>query len=145
MRSVADYNYEKLRANGQPVAKIQARHSGHGASAATSDEAGGLEPVLFLSEKADVMLTSNLWAEAGLCNGSFGVVEEFWYAKNVGPPNLPIAVLVHFPGYTGPGFCHNCEKCLPIPPKVFDWMADGKYMTRQQIPLRLRYAMTIYK
>ena len=33
------------------------------------------------------MLTSNLWAEAGLCNGSFGVLEEFWYAENVGLPN----------------------------------------------------------
>ena len=43
-----------------------------------------------------------------------------------------------------PVFCHNCEKYLPIPPKVFDWMADGTYMTRQQIPLR-RYATTIHK
>ena len=68
-KSVAYYNYEKLRANGQPVAKIQARHPGHGASAATSYEAGGLELVLILSKKADVMLTSNLWAEAGLWSG----------------------------------------------------------------------------
>ena len=60
-KSVADYNYEKLRANGQPVAKIQARHSGHGASAATSDEAGGLQPVLFLSKRADVMLRESCW------------------------------------------------------------------------------------
>ena len=40
-----DYNYEKLRANGHLVAKIQTRHSGHGASAATSDEACGIELV----------------------------------------------------------------------------------------------------
>ena len=66
------------------------------------------------------MLTSNLWTKAGLYNGSFGVVEEFWYAENVGPPNLPIAVLFHFPGYTGPGFCQNCEKCLLVSPKVID-------------------------
>jgi hypothetical protein len=32
---------------GQPVAKIQAKHSGHGASAGTSDEPGGLDAVLF--------------------------------------------------------------------------------------------------
>ena len=54
-------------------------------------------------------------------------------------------MLAHFAGYTGPSFCQNCEKCLAIPPKVFDWMADGKYMTRQQIPLRLGYAMTVHK
>ena len=91
------------------------------------------------------MVLQSYPAEAGLCNGSFGVVEEFWYAENVGPSNLPIAVMVRFPCYTGHGFCHNCEKRLPIPPKVFDWMADGNYMTRQQIPLRSRYAMTIHK
>ena len=68
------------------------------------------------------------------------MVKEFWYAENVGPPNLPVAVLVCVPG-----FCHNCDKHLPIPPKVFDWIADGKYMTREQIPSKLRYTMTIYK
>ena len=46
-KSVAEYNYEKLLQIGQPLVKIQARHSGCGARAATSDEAGGLEPVLF--------------------------------------------------------------------------------------------------
>ena len=50
-KSVAEYNYEKLLENGQPVAKIQAKHSGRGANTATSDEAGGLEAVLFLSTR----------------------------------------------------------------------------------------------
>ena len=42
-KSVAEYNYQKLLENGQPVAKIKAKHSGQGTSAAMSDEAGGLE------------------------------------------------------------------------------------------------------
>ena len=91
-KSVAEYNYEKLLQLGQPVAKIQAKHSGHGASAATSDEAGGLDAVLFLATKAEVMLTCNLWAEVALCNGSFGTIEQIWFAENMGTPNLPIAV-----------------------------------------------------
>jgi hypothetical protein len=95
-KSVAEYNYEKLLQLGQPVTKIQAKHSGHGASVATLDEAGGLDAVMFLSAKAEVMLTCNLWAEVGLCNGSFGTIEQIWFAENMGPPNLPIAVLVHF-------------------------------------------------
>ena len=144
-KSVAEYNYEKLLQIGQPVAKIQAKHSGHGASAATSDDAGGLEAVLFLSRKAEVMLTCNLWAEVGLCNGSFGTIEQFWFAENMGPPNLPVAVLVHFHRYSGPAFLHACPKCIPVPPRVFEWMADGKHLSRQQVPLRLRYAMTIHK
>ncbi|CAB4027966.1 ATP-dependent DNA helicase PIF1-like [Paramuricea clavata] len=138
-------NYEKLLQLGQPVAKIQAKHSGHGASAATSDEAGGLDAVLFLSTKAEVMLTCNLWAEVGLCNGSFGTIEQIWFAENMGPPNLLIAVLVHFHSYTGPAFLDACSKCIPVPPKVFEWVADGKCLSRQQVPLRLRYAMTIHK
>ena len=144
-KSVAEYNYEKLLQIGQPVAKIQAKHSGHGASAATSDDAGGLEAVLFLSRKAEVMLTCNLWAEVGLCNGSFGTIEQFWFAENMGPPNLPVAVLVHFHRYSGPAFLDACPKCIPVPPRVFEWMADGKHLSRQQVPLRLRYAMTIHK
>ena len=144
-KSVAEYNYEKLLQIGQPVAKIQAKHSGHGASAATSDDAGGLEAVLFLSRKAEAMLTCNLWAEVGLCNGSFGTIEQFWFAENMGPPNLPVAVLVHFHRYSGPAFLDTCPKCIPVPPRVFEWMADGKHLSRQQVPLRLRYAMTIHK
>ena len=51
-----------------------------------ADEAGGLDAVVFLSKNAEVvflsknaevMLTSNIWAEVGLCDGSFGVVEQF--------------------------------------------------------------------
>jgi ATP-dependent DNA helicase PIF1 len=144
-KSVAEYNYEKLLQLRQPVAKIQAKHSGHGASAATSDEPGGLDAVLFLSTKAEVMLTCNLWAEVGLCNGSFGTIKQIWFAENLGPPNLPIAILVHFHSYSGPAFLDPCSKCIPVPPKVFEWMADGKYLSRQQVPLRLRYAMTIHK
>ena len=70
---------------------------------------------------------------------------SFWYAEVAGTPSLPIAVLVDFPGYTGQGFINACEKWLPVPPNVFEWMVDGKYLLQQQIPLRLRYAMAIHK
>ena len=136
-KSVAEYNYTKLLELGQPVAKIQAKHSGRGASAATSEEAGGLEAVLFLSAKAEVMLTSNLWTEVDLCNGSLGTIEQIWFGENMGPPNLPVAVLVHFPQLLWPCI-PRCPKCIPVPPKMFEWMS------RQQVPLRLRYAMTIH-
>ena len=91
-KSVAEYNYQKLLENGQPVAKIKAKHSVHRASAATSD--GGLEAVLFISTKAEVMLTCDLWAEVGLCNGSFGTIEQIWFAENMGPPNLPVVLFI---------------------------------------------------
>ena len=91
------------------MAKIHAKHPCHTASAAMSDEAGGLETVLFISNIAEVMLAFNIWAEVGLCNGAFGIIEQIWLAENVGPPNLPIAVLVHFPSYSGPSFLTACS------------------------------------
>ena len=53
--------------------------------------------------------------------------------------------IVHFTGYTGPQCFNTCAKCVPVPPRVFDWMDKGKHLSRQQVPLRLRYAMTIHK
>ena len=49
-KSVTEYNYEKLKSTGQLVAKIQPKHSGHDASAAKSDEAGGLDAVVSFKE-----------------------------------------------------------------------------------------------
>jgi hypothetical protein len=74
------------------------------------------------------MLTCNLWAEVGLCNGSFGTIEHIWFAENMGPPNLPVAVLVPFHSYSGPVFPEACSICILVPHKVFEWVADGKYL-----------------
>lgn len=45
------------------------------------------------------MLTANLWAEVGLCNGASGTIHQLLYAEGHAPPNLPIAVLVDFESY----------------------------------------------
>ena len=37
---------------GTPIARINAAHSGAAASATSSDQAGGLEPVIFLARNA---------------------------------------------------------------------------------------------
>ena len=60
---VADYNTTKLRANTQPVAAIEAIHSGPSASKIPASDAGGLEPIVYLTHGA------NLWA---LVNGAMG-------------------------------------------------------------------------
>ena len=74
------------------------------AAAVKTDEEGGLDSEVFHAEGAAVMLTSNLWQDVGLCNGASGIVQSVLYPPNKGPPSLPIAVLVHFPHYTGPAF-----------------------------------------
>ena len=42
------------------------------------------------------MLTSNLWQQAGLCNGAQGIVSDILYAQGQKPPSLPIGILVNF-------------------------------------------------
>ena len=143
--NVARYNYEKLCRLGNPIARISAVHSGIGASAAKSDNAGGLQSEVFLSRGATVMLTSNLWQEVGLCNGTVGTVQELLFHSDKPPPCLPIAVLVHFPHYRGPAFIDDDPLSIPVPPQRFEWEDDNKKLSRLQLPLRLSYAMTIHK
>ena len=95
VNAVAEHNLEKLRENSQAVAEIKAVHSGPRAHCATSEDAGGLEPVVYLAQHARVMLTSNLWVEAGLVIGAMGTVKPICY-KSGGPPRLPTAVMVSF-------------------------------------------------
>ena len=133
--SVAKYNFEKLKNLGSQIARISGLHSGRNSKNATSDDAGGL----------DAMLTSNLWQEVGLCNGGTGVVEDLLFHPDRPPPCLPIAALVHFTNHTGPAFLATNPKTVPLPPHLFEWESDGQRLSRQQLPLRLRYAMTIHK
>ena len=142
--SVASYNIDKLHELG-PIARINAVHSSSAAAHTSPDDAGGLHPVIFLAHQAQVMLTANLWIEAGLCNGSAGVVHKILYQEGQAPPHLPIAILVDFDNYTGPAFLLNRPKCLPIPPLLAEWTSSGKHHSRQQFPLQLRYAITIHK
>lgn len=100
--SMAEYNFEKLKSLGVQIARISAIHSGRNVNTAKSDDAGGLDAIIFLARGAAAMLTRNLWQEFGLCNGSTGVVEELLFHPDRPPPCLPIAALVEFPNYTGP-------------------------------------------
>lgn len=109
------------------------------------EDMSGLEPVIFLAKGAHVMLTMNLWTDAGLCNGATGVVLDVIYADNQQPPDLPIAVVVQFHDYTGPSVSNNNPGCVPICPiAITSNTLDGLH-ERQQLPLQLAWAITIHK
>ena len=116
---------------------INAIHSCTKAASIKHDEAGGLQQTVHLAKNAKVMLTANLWQQAGLCNGSAGYIQDFLYSEGHKPPHLPIAVLVNFEGYIGPPFLTDKPKCVPIPPITFEWNDGVSSMSRQQLPLRL--------
>ena len=142
IEAVAEHNVAKLRASGQPIAVLSAVHTGPGASKATSDDAGGLEPVICIAHGARVMLSANLWVEVGLVNGALGTVEAICYEGDQRPPNLPIVVTVKFDSYSGPTLP---DGTVPITPLRRTWFSTTKPCSRLQIPLKLAWAVTIHK
>ena len=128
---VGNYNHEKLIKLQQPVAQITARHS-----SATAKK---------ISAGAKVMLILNLWPEVDLCNGATGTVVDFIYQSDHQPPDLPIAVIVKFDNYRGPSISETVPSCVPIcPVTTSNQLSDG-FHEKQQLPLRLAWAITIHK
>lgn len=105
----------------------------------------GLEPTIFLAKSARVMLTMNLWTDVGLCNGATGIVREFIYANNQQPPDLPAAVIVEFDDYRGPSLSKLHPSWVPICPIAINSSTLDGVHERQQLPLKLAWAMTIHK
>lgn len=141
-----EIQYSKTYPTPAPTAQIAVIiHSSSEAAKAKPDDAGGLEAVIHLAKAAKVMLTCNLWQQSGLCNGAIGTVNEILYAEGQRPPNLPIAVTVNFTEYTGPPFLPSKPKCIPIAPLTLQWHNGSTQLSRQQLPLRLSYAISIHK
>ena len=141
---VAKYNYEELTLLKQPVAQINARHSTSKARTISSQEMYGLEPTLLIAKNAHVMLTMNLWPSVGLCNGSTGRVVDIIYQTHHQPPDLPIAVIVKFDNYVGPSICES-PSLVPIVPITVSVQSGTSIHERQQLPLKLAWALTIHK
>ena len=142
VEAVVEHNVAKLHACGQPVATIKAVHSGANASKGSSDDAGGLEPVVCLAKGARVMLSSNLWVDNGLVNGAMGTVHAICYHDGQTPPSLPVAVTVLFDHYSGPTLT---DGTVPITPLRRSWSSGGSSCSRLQLPLKLAWAVTIHK
>ena len=79
-----------------------------------------------LKKRAHVMLTMNLWTEAGICNDGTGTVKDFIYENNQRPPDLPVAVIVTFYDYRGPAISDTIPRCVPkCPITITSQTLDG--------------------
>lgn len=137
---VANFNLELLQSLKKSIYPIKAKHNNSKAAKISSEEYGGLDPLIHLAVGAKVMLTRNLWVENGLCNGSMGVLHKLIYQRDQTPPLIPIAAMVKFENYKGPTFYNS--GLVPIVPVLS--ICDSSY-ERQQIPLKLSWSITIHK
>ena len=80
-KQAGNYNARKLislaKSDKSKIFRIEAYESGkEGKAVSSSDNFGGLKTTFHLAINSRVMLTSNLWVEAGLINGAQGIVRD---------------------------------------------------------------------
>ena len=115
------YNRKHLRAHATeskvPVVAWDAVHEGtsHEKGMAMSDELfNALARRLELAVGAPVLLLHNLAVEHGLMNGSQGTTIDIVFSPGDHPNHdrvehrMPSAIIIDFPGYTGPPFFSDC-------------------------------------
>ena len=79
-----------------------------------------------------MLLTCNIWVEAGLVNGDLGKVVSILYPSGTKPPELPSFVIVDFFQYKGPPWDDFNLTYVPLPPITrgsrmqipFEWHGD---------------------
>ena len=103
----------------------------------------GLSAVLTISKGAKVMLRKNLNVKEGLVNGAVGVVVDL--LSSTGEPGLPEAVIVDFENYKGEPWDPAHPTWVPIRTHTFTSPNKKRVLERTQIPLCLRYAITVHK
>ena len=164
-KEVENHNLDELKKRNKPILRIAATNNCSRAQGLSSERFNGLQNSLHVCIDSTVVLTTNLWPEMGLLNGSTGIIKDIEFrgvqagiANRIWNPDmLPFCIWVDFGhNYHGPSFFLNDQEgerrgWVPISP-----MSVTKYvrktnsvqetsLTRTMIPLKLAWAWTIWK
>jgi ATP-dependent DNA helicase PIF1 len=129
------HNRIMLKSLNSPIARCVAEHTRRKEIDVADDDQLDREVLLCPGQR--VMLTCNLWVEAGLVNGALGCIQNIFYMPGTKPPLLPMYTTVLFDKYIGAPFDINNPKVVPITPVIRG--------NRKQIPLKMAWALTIHK
>jgi ATP-dependent DNA helicase PIF1 len=145
-KEVKATNAEKLSAMNKPIKTVKAPHTGQNAPKATGEEAENLSPEFNVCIGARVMLTSNLWTEIELVNGSMGSIYDIaWDVGQDLSSLMPSLLLVKVDDYTGLAFPDCPPGVIPVFPDMRTFEFKGVSCSRTQFPLRLAYAISVQK
>ena len=147
-----------------PIASWSALHTGYEKKSDPSligdDEFGGLQSRVELCQGARVLLTSNLWVEAGLVNGAMGTVRGFVWPEGGRPgaketeKSMPLCVVVEFDEVKLRSADGEERSFFPGEPDKKNWVpifrqeATSTFqegLVRWQFPLVLAWAITHWK
>ena len=67
------------------------------------------------------------------------------YKTSHQPPDLPIAVIIKFNDYIGPSISNKIPSLVAIAPVTISVYSGNSVHERQQLPLKLAWALTIHK
>ena len=143
-----NFNNDAVKRLGNPICIAQAVNNPVAAKTFQEDQADGLFNDLALCHGSPVLLIKNKWPQAGLVNGSRGVVRFILFKSTscTGPGSIPDLLLVEFPKYIGPSYRPGYEKLVPIAPDCASWTTPRKeMMQRRQFPIIPGSALTIHK
>lgn len=148
---VNDYNLEHLEGLNKPCYQAVADNTGPKADEVEAADAGNLHKKIPLVLGARVMLTENIWTDAGLVNGAIGTLQDIAWKTGADPKaEPPFVLLVKFDRYDGPECFPDREDLagagvVPILRSKRDFLKGNANCSRTQFPMTIAYAITVHK